>query len=410
MDDARPPASPDPSIPADPTKMGRLTHAEASALLAEGDARLAAGDLAEAAVRYSRVVGFDDAGITAAALLGLGEARFRAGEDDAALAAWKAVLQVGESPSSYPAWRNIAAAAVREGDLHGAISAYRQAERRAPQADKAEIANRLGWLTKEIGDPATARRYFAQGRGQTSLLSVTTVLIATTVIVSLTAILSAEGLFLYDAFQLDKVRVAAGEYWRLITVTLVHGSPQPGFFIASLGHLFFNMYALYLAGPIVERWYGPLRFLLFYVLCAAGGSIASFVFGGEAPSVGASGAIFGLFGLLLASNRIHHPVDRQSRMLVQQLGFLVLINILLGFAIPNIDNAAHIGGLLTGLWIGALWAPTQVESTSSLWQRDRDAQATRLASVALIVPILVVGVVALAVALGIAVGSPRFLL
>jgi membrane associated rhomboid family serine protease len=410
MDDARPPAPPDPSVPPDPARTGRLTREEAAALLAEGDARLAAGDLAEAGVRYSRVVGFDDASITAAALLGLGEARFRAGEDDAAVANWKAVLQVGETPSSYPAWRNIAAAAVRQGDLHGAISAYRQAERRAPQADKAEIANRLGWLTKETGDVNAARRYFARGRGESSLLSVTTVLIALTVIVSLTAILSSEGLFLYDAFQLDKTAVAAGEYWRLITVTLVHGSPQPGFFVASLAHLFFNMYALYLAGPIVERWYGPIRFLLFYVLCAAGGSIASFVFGGEAASVGASGAIFGLFGLLLASNRIHHPVDRQGRMLVQQLGFLIIINILFGFAIPNIDNAAHIGGLLTGLWIGALWPPTNVESTSSFWQRDRDAQATRLASVALVVPILVVGVVALAVVLGIAVGSPRFLL
>ena len=77
-------------------------------------------------------------------------------------------------------------------------------------------------------------------------------------------------------------------------------------------------------------------------------------------------------------------------------------------AISNIDNAAHIGGLLTGLWIGALWPPTNIETTSSLWQRDR-AEVTRLASVALVVPILVVGVVALAVVLGIAVGSPRFL-
>ena len=158
MDDARPPASPDPA------RTGRLTP-EASALLAEGDARLAAGDLAEAAVRYSRVVGYDDPAITAAALLGLGEARFRAGEDGAAEAAWRAVLQVGETPSAYPAWRNIAASAVRTGDLHGAISAYRQAERRAPPDDRAEIANRLGWLNKEIGDNTAARRYFARGRG-----------------------------------------------------------------------------------------------------------------------------------------------------------------------------------------------------------------------------------------------------
>jgi len=401
MDDARPPASPDPA------RTGRLTAEEVSALLAEGDARLAAGDLAEAAIRYSRVVGFDDPATTAAALLGLGEARFRAGEDDAALASWKAVLQVGETPSSYPAWRNIAAAAVREGDLHGAISAYRQAERRAPAPDKAEIANRLGWLNKEIGDTTAARRYFARGRGESTLLSVTTVLIAATVIVSLTAILSAEGLFLYDAFQLDKAAVAQGEIWRLWTVTLVHGSPEPGFFAASLAHLGFNMYALYLVGPIVERWYGGARFLLFYLLCAAGGSIASFVFGSDAPSVGASGAIFGLFGLLLAANWFHHPVDRQSRMLVQQLGFLILINILFGFAIPNIDNAAHIGGLITGLWIGALWTPNRVQVTS-YWQRAREGDATRRATFALVIPILVIGVVALVVLAGLLIGAPRF--
>jgi membrane associated rhomboid family serine protease len=400
MDDPRPPAP-------DPSKSGRLTREEAAGLLAEGDARLAAGELSEAAVRYGRVVGFDDAAITAAALLGLGEARFRAGEDDAAVAAWKAVLQVGETPSSYPAWRNIAASAVREGDLHGAISAYRQAERRAPSTDKAEIANRLGWLTKETGDAGAARRYFARGRGEAPLLSVTTVLIAATVIVSLSAILSAEGLFLYEAFELDKVAVARGEYWRLWTVTLVHGSPDPGFFLASFGHLFFNMYALYLTGPIVERWYGPARFLLFYLLCAAGGSIASFAFGGEAPSVGASGAIFGLFGLLFAANRFHHPVDRGSRMLVQQLGFLVIVNILFGLSIPNIDNAAHIGGLVTGLWIGTLWPPTQVETTASLWQRTREAVARR-ARVPIFVPLLVVAVVLVAVGLGLLLGAPRF--
>ena len=75
-------------------------------------------------------------------------------------------------------------------------------------------------------------------------------------------------------------------------MTLVH---------ADLLHLFFNMYALYLAGPIVERWYGSLRFLIFYLLAPPPARSASFVFGGDAPAVGASGAIFGLFGVLLAA-------------------------------------------------------------------------------------------------------------
>ena len=63
-------------------------------------------------------------------------------------------------------------------------------------------------------------------------------------------------------------------------MTLLHGG---------LLHLIFNMYALYLAGSIVERWYGPLRFLAFYLACAAAGSVGSYVFGGDIPSVGASG-------------------------------------------------------------------------------------------------------------------------
>ncbi len=195
-------------------------------------------------------------------------------------------------------------------------------------------------------------------------------LIAATVIVSLSALISDEGQFLFDLFQLDKEAVADGEYWRLFTVTLLHGS---------LLHLFFNMYALYLAGPIVERWYGPVRFLLFYLACAAAGSVASFVFGGDAPSVGASGAIFGLFGLLLAAGRVHHPVDRRSRGLVGQLGMLIAINIVFGFAVTGIDNAAHLGGLAAGLWIGALVPPTGVETMASMWQ---GASANRSAHVA----------------------------
>ena len=64
----------------------------------------------------------------------------------------------------------------------------------------------------------------------------------------------------------------------------------------------------------LERLYGRLVFGGFYVLCAVGASIASFVFGSDVPSVGASGAIFGLFGVIVASSRIHHPMlDRQGR-------------------------------------------------------------------------------------------------
>jgi membrane associated rhomboid family serine protease len=390
MDDPRPPVTPDPS------RTGRLSREEAAALLADADAALAAGDFRDAAVRYGRVVGFDDPAITGAALLGLGEARYRLGDEDAALATWEAATKLAETPSTYTAWRNVAAARVRGGDLPGAIEAYRQADRRAPAEDKAEIATRLGWLTKEAGDPKAARRYFARGRGDGPLISVTMILIAASVIVSLSALWSAEGTALFEALALDKVAVAAGEYWRLWTVTLLHGSEL---------HLAFNMYALYLSGRIVERWYGSLPFLVFYIVCAAAGSIGSFVFGGDVPSVGASGAIFGLFGLLLTAGRLHHPVDRQSRALVGQLGMLIVINLLFGAAIPGIDNAAHLGGLAAGLWLGALIPPTRIQTLASLWQRPGDAGAARIAKVPLFVWAIAIGVVAIVVVVGLMIGT-----
>ena len=394
MDDAPPPTAP--SGP-DPSRAGRLSRDAAVALLTDADAALAAGEFRDAAIRYGRVVGFDDQEITAAALLGLGEARYRLDDDDAALQSWEAAVQLGETASSYAAWRNVAAARVRARDLPGAIDAYRQAEKRSPQQDKSEIATRLGWLTKETGDQRASRKYFARGRGDGPLVSATTVIIAATVIVSLSALLSSEGEFLLTAFQLDKAAVAAGEYWRLWSVTLLHGS---------LLHLFFNMYALYLAGPIVERWYGSVRFVLFYLACAAAGSVGSFVFGGDLPSVGASGAIFGLFGLLLVAGRVHKPVDRGSRMLVSQLGMLILINIGFGFVFPGIDNAAHLGGLAAGAFLGALIPPTAVPTLASLWQRVGEAGTAHVARVPVSVMALALGAVAVVVVIGIVIGTP----
>ena len=300
----------------------------------------------------------------------------------------------------------MAAARVRAGDLRGAQRAYREADRLAPAADKAEIASRLGWLAKESGDTGSARRYFAKARGDGPLVPVSTVILAATIIVSLVVLFTAEGPDLLQVLWLDKVAVADGEYWRLWTVTLVH---------ADLLHLFFNMYALYLAGPIVERWYGSLWFLVMYLACAAAGSVASFVFGGDVPAVGASGAIFGLFGVLLAANRVHHPVDRATRGIVSQLGFLVLLNLVFGFASGGqIDNAAHLGGLFAGLWLGAAIRPAGVPTMSAMWRRGRGeptgahrgpAALAEAADTPRFVPAIAVGAVVVVVVAGLFVGT-----
>ena len=367
-------------------------------LLERGGDLLSAGEFADASAHFARVVGFDDPAVTAAALLGLGEAHYRLNDEAAAVASWSAILELPETPSTYTAWRNVAAARVRDGDLNGAIDAYREADRRAPQEDKAEIANRLGWLTKETGNTRASQRYFARGRGDAPRFTLTLLIIAVTSIVSLTALISSEGPEIYRWLQLDKPAVAAGEYWRLWSVTLLH---------VDYLHLAFNMYALYIAGTIVERWYGSVRFLAFYLACAAAGSTASFVFGAGDFAVGASGAVFGLFGILLAAGRIHHPVDRQSRGVVSQMLVLIVINIAFGFASGgNIDNAAHLGGLAAGLWLGALVPPTGVPTLSSLWNRPGEPRTPAGTSTAPgYVMVLGLAVVGIVVAAGMAVGT-----
>jgi membrane associated rhomboid family serine protease len=378
---------------------GPLTRETARAILDRAAELLESGDYRDAAVHYRRVVGFDDPTVTAAALLGLAETLYRLDEDEAAIATWESILELPETPSTYHAHRNIAAARVREGDLQGAIAAYREADRRAPPEDKAEIATRLGWLAKETGNTGASRRYFARGRGGGPAFPLTWLFIGFSVVVSFMA-MSPDGAFLYDMLQLDKRAVADGEYYRLWTVTLVHDP-------SNLLHLFFNMYALYICGPLVEQLYGSRLFVAFYLLCAAAGSVASFVFGSAVPSVGASGAIFGLFGLLLAATRAHHPVlDRRGRSLVGQIGMLIVLNLVLGFAMgARIDNAAHIGGLVAGLWLGVLIVPGRVPTLRSMWRRPAGQEASTLPPFAL--PALGVGALVVVLAVGIVIGTEQ---
>jgi rhomboid protease GluP len=104
------------------------------------------------------------------------------------------------------------------------------------------------------------------------------------------------------------------------------------------------------------------------VLTAAAGSAASYIVSPGVNGVGASGAIFGLFGMLLVSDRVHRPaLTRSARGLTGQIGMLIALNLVLGFTIPNIDNAAHIGGLLAGAWLGFVLVPRGA-TLSGLWQ------------------------------------------
>jgi membrane associated rhomboid family serine protease len=351
---------------------GPLRPEIARELIDRGRERLELGEPLLAATDFRRVIGHDDPALTGAAWLGLGEALYRLDAEGQAREAWEAAVRLRENPSTYRAWRNLAGVRVREGDLRGAIDAYRQADRRAPAEDKAEIAARLGWLSKETGNEGAAGRYFARSRGGVAL-GLTHLILAITVVVSF---LAFSDLDLLEALWLDRSAVDSGELYRLLSVALVHapGDQTPWFSL----HLFFNMYALYIVGPIVEAAWGRRLFGLFYVLAALTASTASILFS-PGPSVGASGAIFGLVGVALAGTRAHHPVlDRRSRAIVPQLGFFVIINLAFGFLAGGmIDNAAHIGGLLAGLWLGFLVPPGKVPTLQSAWQHPRGEGAER---------------------------------
>jgi rhomboid protease GluP len=160
-----------------------------------------------------------------------------------------------------------------------------------------------------------------------------------------------------------------------------------------------NMYALWIVGPLVEAFYGRALFVAMYLLAALGGSIASYLFLPN-PAVGASGAIFGLFGLVFAATFFHKPLLRaQARALTSQIGVLIVINLIIGFGIGSfarIDNAAHVGGLLVGGWLGMLIAPSGAATLRSMWQRNETSAEPR----PLRGPLLrVLGIVALGVVL-----------
>ena len=143
--------------------------------------------------------------------------------------------------------------------------------------------------------------------------------------------------------------ILAGQYWRLITPIFLH---------ANILHIGLNMLNFLLLGLIVERIFGHLRFVLIYLLAGVISILASFVYAPQEISVGASGAIFGLVGAYSAFMLLHRQAFRYHG--ITALGWLILvigINLGLGFVIPNVDNYAHVGGLLSGCLLGWFFAP-----------------------------------------------------
>jgi membrane associated rhomboid family serine protease len=138
------------------------------------------------------------------------------------------------------------------------------------------------------------------------------------------------------------IGIAAGQYWRLVTAMFLH---------AGLLHIAFNAYALWIFGTVVEQELGRLRLLLIFFVTGFFASAASYAFGPGAVGVGASGAIFGIFGAFIAYNYRRRDLAIAAARLRSAL-MLIVINAVLAFSIAGIDWRAHAGGLAAGLVAG----------------------------------------------------------
>lgn len=152
---------------------------------------------------------------------------------------------------------------------------------------------------------------------------------------------SIETLIEYGA-KYNPAIIENGEWWRIVSSMFLH----IGFL-----HLFMNMFAVYYLGMAVERIYGSIRFILIYFLAGIGGGLASFAFTTNI-SAGASGALFGLFGALLFFGLIHRKLFFQT--MGKNLLIIIGINLVFGFMVPQVDNGAHLGGLITGFIASAI--------------------------------------------------------
>jgi membrane associated rhomboid family serine protease len=311
-----------------------------------------------------------DPEVAGAAWLIVASGRYRADDEPGALQAWMEAART-EGASSWLGWRSVAEQQVRDGDLEAAIESYKEADRRAPPDERPKIASRLAWLAKETGHDFTARRQFNRSRGAYATYTPT---------VSWILIGANVGVFAIDAFlggmaglglmsgggplidwgYVSAEAVASGEWWRILTSAFLH---------LGILHLAMNMWALYLLGPLLEQLYGHLEYLAIYLLCAAGGSVLTILVAPDQAAVGASGAIFGLLGLAFAvSRRRHLALPRQTRMVLGQIGSLLVVNLAFTFLLPGISITGHLGGLAVGLVLGWLLPPSPSFTIAGQWQ------------------------------------------
>ncbi len=130
------------------------------------------------------------------------------------------------------------------------------------------------------------------------------------------------------------------EWWRLITAMFLHGG---------MTHLLMNMFSLYLIGRGVEAYFDTKSYLGIYFVSGILGGLVSIVMHPVSVGVGASGAIFGIFGAMAGFFMAHREkIEAHTKAFMKDFGMIIGLNLVIGFFIPAVDVSAHIGGLIVG--------------------------------------------------------------
>jgi membrane associated rhomboid family serine protease len=197
----------------------------------------------------------------------------------------------------------------------------------------------VGMRCPECAKQRTRARAVGPASDQPTL---TYILIGINVVIALGALLGGAsattggvgGSVLLDEGSVSRATVADGEYWRVLTAGFLHA----GFF-----HLLFNMFSLWILGGLLEPAVGRLRFGLIYFVSLFAGSFGALLIEPNSPTVGASGAIFGLMGAAVIVMR-----NRGVSLMESGLGLWIGLNLIITFTVPNISIGGHVGGLIGG--------------------------------------------------------------
>lgn len=177
-----------------------------------------------------------------------------------------------------------------------------------------------------------------------TLYPVVSSIIAINFIVYLLTLIPGYGKWLLYAGMSVNGLIAEGEWWRIITSMFLH---------AGFTHVLFNMFSLFLFGPELEKIAGKMRFLTIYFLAGIFGVAATFLI--EPPNyatLGASGALYGIFGAFAALIYYTRHLFPQLRQIILPL---IVISVIMTFLMPNINISAHLGGLVTGFILGIVY-------------------------------------------------------